>query len=75
MALAIANNPFDLFKRFGCIGNRKGKWDKAELRAKKLIERLGESIQLYLIFYMCDNDVDGKIGDDYIWFKGLIEKD
>jgi len=58
-----------------CIGNRKGKWDKAELRAKKLIERLGESIQLYLIFYMCDNDVDGKIGDDYIWFKGLIEKD
>ena len=33
-----------------CLGDRDGKWEQAESRAKKLIERLGESLELYLIF-------------------------
>jgi len=57
-----------------CKGDRDDNWDKAETRARKLIKRLGESIDIYLIFYMCDNETGGKQGHDYKWFKNLVEK-
>jgi hypothetical protein len=54
-----------------CKGGRNGQWDKAERRAKELIERLGQSINLYLAFYRCDNETGDKRSDDYVWFDKL----
>lgn len=50
----------------------KGNWIKAEQRANKLIDRLGKSIDLYLIFYQCDNNTGNKETSDYNWFINLI---
>lgn len=54
-----------------CKGDRDGKWDKAENRAKQLIERLGKSINLYLTFYQCDNETGDKESENFIWFSNL----
>lgn len=58
-----------------CKGDRDGKWDKAEIRANKLIERLGESINLYLLFYQCDNETGDKENKNFVWFFNLCMKD
>lgn len=42
-------------------GNRDGKWDKAEARATKLVERLWDKLPLYIDFYRCDNETGDKI--------------
>jgi hypothetical protein len=54
-----------------CKGNRDNKWDKAEIRANNLIQRLGKSINLYLKFYQCDNETGDKENDNFIWFSDL----
>lgn len=54
-----------------CKGSRDGNWSKAEQRAKQLIERLGESINLYLTFYQCDNETGDKENEDFVWFSNL----
>jgi hypothetical protein len=54
-----------------CKGDRDGKWDKAEIRANQLIERLGQSINLYLAFYQCDNETGDKESENFIWFSNL----
>lgn len=56
-----------------CKGDRDGKWDKAEERAIKLIERLGDSIEFYLVFYRCDGETGDKNTEDYTWFSKLVE--
>ena len=53
-----------------CKGDRDGKWDKAEVRAKALIKKL-ESInamELYIKFYCCDNNTGDKSQNNYDWF-------
>lgn len=57
-----------------CKGDRDNKWDKAEIRANKLIERLGDSIELYLTFYKCDNETGNKRQDCVAWFQELCSK-
>lgn len=52
-------------------GNREGRWDKSEKRANELINRLGNSLELYLLFYQCDNETGDKKSEDFIWFKNL----
>ena len=52
-------------------GQRDGKWDKAENRARQLIERLGKSLTVYLEFYQCDNATGDKDSEDFIWFWNL----
>jgi len=54
-----------------CNGDRDDKWDKAENRAKQLIKRLGQSINLYLAFYQCDNETGNKERDNFVWFFNL----
>lgn len=50
------------------VGSRKNNWEKAEYRALRLIERLGDSLELFCSFYKCDNATGTKRGDDYEWF-------
>jgi hypothetical protein len=56
-----------------CVGSIKGKWDRAEARAKALIERLGDSLELYLTFYWCDNTTGDKNNNDFIWFIKIVD--
>jgi hypothetical protein len=53
------------------LGNRDGKWEKARARVERLIERLGDSVTLYLAFYHCDNTTQGKEPDCLEWFRTL----
>jgi hypothetical protein len=53
-------------------GARKGKWDKAEERLQKLIEVLGEDLQLYYWFFYCDNNTEGKQSHSLTWFESNV---
>ncbi len=50
------------------MGNRRGNWEGAKRRAKSLKNRLGNSLDLYLTFYKCDNETGDKETKDYDWF-------
>lgn len=57
------------------LGNRDGKWDKARTRAERLLDRLGpENLELYLMFYRCDNSTEGKSSDCFDWFQDLARQ-
>jgi hypothetical protein len=43
-------------------------------RAKKLIERLGDNIDLYLVFYQCDNETGDKERDNNQWFVDIVKE-
>jgi hypothetical protein len=47
---------------------RRGRPDVGRRRAIQLIERLGDNIDLFLLFYLCDH-TEGKNDDDMKWFK------
>lgn len=52
-------------------GRRTEKWDVAEARARRLIERLGDSIDFYLQFFRADNATGDKEPDSVEWFDQL----
>lgn len=54
-----------------CKGSRNGDWIKAENRLNKLINRLGDSINLYSNFYECDNDTGDKVSNNIVWYNSL----
>ena len=54
------------------VGHRRGKWDAARQRARRLIERLGDNLDLYLAFYRCDNETGDKTQDGRQWFEKLV---
>lgn len=56
-----------------CKGDRDGKWDKADIRANNLIRKLGDSIDLYLTFYQCDNETGNKEQYNFNWFEKLCD--
>lgn len=51
-------------------GNREG----AERRARELIARLGNNIDLFMRFYLCDNRTGDKSAVHYEWFGRLVEE-
>jgi hypothetical protein len=53
---------------------RQAYQEAANGRAKDLIIQLGESLDLFLKFYRCDNQTGDKSADHYEWFKGLVEE-
>lgn len=55
-----------------CKGWHKRQHEKAGLRAKQLIERLGSSIDLYMQFYQCDNETGDKTSQNYTWFEKIV---
>ena len=55
------------------LGHRDGNWDKAQARAERLVERLGDTFPLYLAFYHCDNTTEGKESTCLDWFRDLTQ--
>ncbi|HZU68229.1 MAG TPA: HD domain-containing protein [Ktedonobacteraceae bacterium] len=53
-------------------GAARGHWDKAEARVKRLIERLGPSLPLYVRFYRADNQTSSKKPDSLLWFEQFL---
>lgn len=56
-------------------GHRRGKWDAAEARAKRLLDRLGPSRALYLRFYRADNRTGTKDPEPLQWFEQLAARE
>ena len=55
-------------------GSRDDKWNKAEERAIKLIDRLEKTLDLYLTFYKCDNETGNKNQECFQWFEKIVNK-
>lgn len=53
------------------VGHRSGRWDKAEARARRLVERLGDRLDLYMAFYRADNATGDKRREPLEWFERL----
>jgi HD domain len=53
-------------------GDRSGKWDAAEARARRLLDRLGDTIGLYDQFYRADNETGSKDQAPRRWFEELM---
>ena len=56
------------------LGARKGRWDEAEARARRLVERLGPSLPLYVRFYRADNATESKSPEPLTWFEKLLAR-
>jgi hypothetical protein len=48
--------------------------DAAERRAAALLTRLGNATDLYLRFYHCDNETEGKDHACFVWFREFVER-
>ncbi len=56
-----------------CNGSRDNKWEKAEKRFERLVERLGSAnLMPYAIFYKCDNETGDKDQANYNWFEEKV---
>ena len=55
------------------LGASKGRWKEAEVRASRLVARLGSSLPLYVRFYRADNATGSKEGDSLIWFEQFLQ--
>ncbi|HEY7122935.1 MAG TPA: HD domain-containing protein [Ktedonobacterales bacterium] len=56
------------------MGERKDRWQDAEERALRLVQRLGASLPLYVRFYRCDNGTGSKTQAPVIWFEELLRR-
>ena len=52
-------------------GERGGKWEAAEARAHRLIDRLGPSTDFYVRFYQADNRTGSKDQTPLEWFERI----
>ena len=52
-------------------GDRSGDWQRAEERARLLIERLAQALPFYLRFYRADNQTGSKSAAPLEWFEKL----
>lgn len=53
---------------------RHGNREAAERQARELVTRLGNNIDLFIRFYLCDNQTGDKSTAHYQWFKGFTER-
>jgi hypothetical protein len=51
--------------------SQNGDREAAERRARELIRRLDQRIDLFMHFYLCDNQAGDKSADHYEWFQVL----
>ena len=56
------------------LGALRGKWDKAEDRADRLVARLGSSLPLYIRFFRCDNQTASKDRTPLVWFEQFLRR-
>ncbi len=57
-----------------CAGERSGRWDTAEHKARALVERLGDRLPLFLAFYRADNETDSKTQEPLRWFERVARQ-
>lgn len=69
--LQIIENHDEAYNAYN-VGAKKGKWKKAEERANFLIDNMID-INLFFIFYECDNNTGNKSNENVIWFKELCQ--
>lgn len=50
-------------------GYYTGNWHRAESRLNTLIDRLGDNLELYTLFYRADNNINGKSREPLVWFE------
>jgi len=55
-------------------GARDGSWPKAEVRAQRLLDRLGPELDDYLVFFRCDNETGSKAQDSLVWFEEFARR-
>src|SRR4029077_679824 len=55
-------------------GERGGKWDAAEARAQRLLQRLEGSANFYLRFYRADNQTGSKSQEPLQWFERIMSE-
>jgi hypothetical protein len=55
-------------------GRHGGKWDAAEARAERLVQRLGPLLGFYLRFYRADNAAGSKDQAPLAWFEQLVAR-
>ncbi len=55
-------------------GDRGGKWDAAEARARRLLDRLASSADFYVRFYRADNRTGSKDQAPLEWFEALLSE-
>ncbi len=53
---------------------RRGKPAGGVQRAMKLIDRLGNNLDLYMDFYRCDNSTGNKSNEPYEWFLKIVQQ-
>ena len=53
-------------------GDRGRTWDAAEQRARRLVDRLGDSLGFYVRFYRADNATGSKSRKPLVWFEQLV---
>ena len=68
--IELHDDAFNAWKR----GRRSGSWDRAEERARRLIERLGPALPAYLRFYRADNATGSKDPRPLAWFEQLAAR-
>lgn len=56
------------------LGKRTGLWPLAEWRARRLIADLGGALELFRVFYRCDNETGSKSPADREWFEGIVSR-
>jgi hypothetical protein len=56
------------------VGHRRHDWGRAEARARRLIDRLGGRLDLFLQFYRADNATGDKAPEPLRWFEDLAAR-
>lgn len=49
-------------------------WSKAEARVDALLQRLGDALPLYRVFYRCDNETGNKRQHNLQWFENYLAR-
>lgn len=52
----------------------EGKMEEAHLRLKNLIEKIGDHLPLYFLFYKCDTKTGDKVQAPLFWFEELMRE-
>lgn len=55
-------------------GHRDHDWPRAEQRARTLLDRLGDSLGLYIAFFRCDNSTGDKSPVPLRWFQAFADR-
>ena len=67
--IELHDEPYKIWRK-GC---KEDNMLRSEEKARDLIRRLGSYVDLFLLFYQCDNKVKGKTSAHRLWFSNLVK--